>query len=338
MTTCQTNPEEKLVLYEIRLKGHLDDHWAAWFGGLTITRESNGETCLTGTVIDQAALHGLLKKVRDLGLPWISVIRIDPKSTNRPRSIDGRDEQPNTKSQNVIRENQMNITASNLIRWSGLSAAVAGIIFAGIQPIHPLDVLASVNTVAWGIITPFKTVMCLLFMLGFTGLYARQVKETGWIGLVGYLLFSLCWALQLVFIFTEAFIIPPLATAAPHFVDGFFGIFNGQPSEINLGFLPALWTLIGGLYVFGGLLLGIATFRAGILPRWASGLLAVAATFTPIAGLLSHPLNRIVAVPMGIALAWLGFALFFERRQKVLESLHGTGSPPLIKSEPSKVA
>jgi hypothetical protein len=59
--------------YEIRLKGHLDDRWAEWFGGLTITLEDNGDTLLTGPVVDQAALHGLLKKVRDLGMLLVSV-------------------------------------------------------------------------------------------------------------------------------------------------------------------------------------------------------------------------------------------------------------------------
>jgi hypothetical protein len=60
-------------LYEIRIKGHLDDRWSDWFDGLTITLEDNGDTLLTGPVVDQAALHGLLKKVRDSGMPLVSV-------------------------------------------------------------------------------------------------------------------------------------------------------------------------------------------------------------------------------------------------------------------------
>jgi hypothetical protein len=64
--------------YEIRLKGHLDDRWAEWFESLTITLEDNGDTLLTGSVVDQAALHGLLKKVRDLGMPLISVSPVEP--------------------------------------------------------------------------------------------------------------------------------------------------------------------------------------------------------------------------------------------------------------------
>jgi hypothetical protein len=66
------------LVYQIRVKGHLGYQWADWFEGLTITIEDNGDTLLTGPVVDQAALHGLIKKVRDLGMPLISVIRLKP--------------------------------------------------------------------------------------------------------------------------------------------------------------------------------------------------------------------------------------------------------------------
>jgi hypothetical protein len=65
------------MIYQIRIKGHLDPRWTDWFGGLAITLEDNGDTLLTGPVVDQAALHGLLKQVRDLGLPLISVTRVE---------------------------------------------------------------------------------------------------------------------------------------------------------------------------------------------------------------------------------------------------------------------
>jgi len=64
--------------YEIRIKGHLNNRWTGWFGDLTITLEDNGDTLLTGPVIDQAELHGLLKKVRDLGMPLLSVNFVNP--------------------------------------------------------------------------------------------------------------------------------------------------------------------------------------------------------------------------------------------------------------------
>ena len=74
------------MIYRIKVKGHLDRRWTEWFGGLTITLEDNGETLLTGQVADQAALHGLLRKVRDLGLPLISVTRAEPGQGDGPTS------------------------------------------------------------------------------------------------------------------------------------------------------------------------------------------------------------------------------------------------------------
>jgi hypothetical protein len=70
-------PASNAKVYEIRLKGHLGREWTNRFGGLTITLEDNGDTLLTGSVVDQAALHGLLKKVRDLGMPLVSVSPVE---------------------------------------------------------------------------------------------------------------------------------------------------------------------------------------------------------------------------------------------------------------------
>ena len=147
----------------------------------------------------------------------------------------------------VMKESKMKITPSKLIRWTGVAAIVAGLIFAGYQPIQPPEVLSSVTTSAWAILTPLKTAMCLLFLLGWTGLYARQVKEAGWLGLAGYLLLSLSWALQFAFVFATAFILPLLATTAPRFVDSLLRSASGTVSVVNLGALPALYTLVRDL-------------------------------------------------------------------------------------------
>jgi hypothetical protein len=79
VTHASPDTRRELGQYEIRLKGHLEGRWAAWFDGLSLTQESDGTTVIRGSVIDQAALHGLLSKVRDLGLPLIAVTQVDPK-------------------------------------------------------------------------------------------------------------------------------------------------------------------------------------------------------------------------------------------------------------------
>jgi hypothetical protein len=78
-TNLTSKPElSQPLIYEIKIEGHLGTQWTDWFGGLTIALQNNGDTLLTGSVADQAALYGLLKKVRDLGMPLVSVIRIVP--------------------------------------------------------------------------------------------------------------------------------------------------------------------------------------------------------------------------------------------------------------------
>jgi hypothetical protein len=84
-------------LYEIRLKGHLDTRWADRFEGMSLTHESDGTTTLSGPVVDQAALHGLLRTVRDLVLPLVSIIRVDPKQANGPDVNADADHNPSKK-------------------------------------------------------------------------------------------------------------------------------------------------------------------------------------------------------------------------------------------------
>jgi hypothetical protein len=84
MSEMSTGHQHSPGRYEIRLKGHLDTRWAAWFDGLALSHDSDGTTVIHGPVADQAALHGLLQKVRDLGLPLVSVTQTEPDQPDAP--------------------------------------------------------------------------------------------------------------------------------------------------------------------------------------------------------------------------------------------------------------
>ena len=255
-------------------------------------------------------------------------------NTSRKTTIDEAGKLTSTSRQTALKESKMKVTAPNLIRAAGLSAMVAGAIFAVIQPIHPPDVLASVTTAQWATVHYLSIAMDIFALLGILGLYARQVEKSGWLGLTGYLLFSLFWASSLASHFIEAFIFPLVATNAPKLAEGLVGIVNGAPSEISLGAFPVVNMLAGIVgYALGGLLFGIAIIRARILPRWAGVLLAVGIVlpfFTQ--SLVQHPYDRILAVPVALALAWLGYSLFAERRAPISEPVTGLGSPEFSKT------
>ena len=233
----------------------------------------------------------------------------------------------------VIKENKMKTTASNLIRWAGFSAMVAGILYVFVGLLHPFvshhGGLSSVTADVW-VLTHSLTIGVSFFgRLGIAGIYARQVEEAGWLGLAGFLLFSLWLVLVPGFTFFEAFILPLLATDAPTVAEGFLRIFTGAAGGTNFGTLATIWTLMGPLYILGGLLFGIATLRAGILSRWAAGVFGFGALLAPAFALIPHDLEPLAAVPVGIGLAWLGYALWSERREHASEPVPSRGSPQL---------
>src|SRR5438067_2891840 len=219
------------------------------------------------------------------------------------------------RSQTNERKRKMKMTAANLIRQAGLSAMVAGSIFTVVGLIHPPQLVSSVTTSMWTFVPLLTILMAFFGLLGIAGIYARQVEKAGWMGLAGCLLLSLWYVIVTGFTFFEAFILPLLATNSPKFAESFLGIFTGSVGETSVGALATLWTLLGVVYILGNVLFGIATFRAGILSRWAAGLLGLGAVSSPAFALLPQSFAPLAAVPVGLGLAWLGYSLWSERRE-----------------------
>src|SRR5689334_5711004 len=175
----------------------------------------------------------------------------------------------NTQLQTTLKESKMKMTTSTFIRSASISAMLAGVSYIIVGMFHPPNILASVTTPAWAIVHVFAISTCFFGLFGIAGLYVRQAEKSRWLSLAGFVMLSLWLAIVMGFSFVEALILPRLATQSPAFVDAILGMFAGSTSDIDLGALPLVWTLSGPLYMLGGLLFGIATFRAGILPRWA---------------------------------------------------------------------
>jgi hypothetical protein len=220
----------------------------------------------------------------------------------------------------------MTITPAKLTRAAGLSATAAGLLYVFIQFIHPHEDLATVTTTSWIVVAAMTGLMALLALVGITGMYVRHVEKMGVLGLIGYLVYSAFFVVVAGYSFIEIFVLPTVADDSPQFVNDALALFAGNEIVGDLGPLKALNPVAAVLYLFGGLLFGIALYRARTLARWATVLLPVGTLAALAVPLLPHSQARMAAIPVGVALMGLGYSLFRQQgagARDSVPSLHG---------------
>lgn len=207
----------------------------------------------------------------------------------------------------------MRITTTLLTRAAGLCAVAAGLLFVGVQINHPHMDATFATSSEYLVRESAKVFMALLALVGITGMYLRQVKQMGVLGLLGYLVFGVGYLL-LMSIQIVAVALPTIAHSAPGYVNDVLAVATGGHAAGDIGVMQTLISVTGIGYLAGGLLFGIALFRANILARWAGALLAAASVATLAIPLLPQLNQRLFAIPNGVALIGLGYSLWREQR------------------------
>lgn len=210
----------------------------------------------------------------------------------------------------------MTITTTRLTQAAGVAAAAAGAIYIGVQIGHPPTVLASATTTDWFVRNAAKALMAVLALVGFTGIYLRQRSKVGLLGLAGYLLLSGGYFLLFGTEFVATIVVPTAAPSAPSYISDVIAAAFGGKAVGDIGPFMTVFALTAVGYAGGGLLFGIATYRAGILSKAAAALLAVGNVATLSLAVLPSSFNRPMAVPTGLALIGLGVSLWRDQRRQ----------------------
>src|SRR5689334_20872354 len=210
----------------------------------------------------------------------------------------------------------MTVTTSSLSRAAGAAAAAAGAIFVGVQLGHPQLNLASIVTTDVFIRESLKVLMAALAVAGITGMYLSQVRRNGVLGLVGYLVLSAGYLLIMGTAYVAAFVMPTVAASDPGYANDVIhvAITGGSPAG-HIGALATVAPVQGSAYLAGGLLFGIALFRARVLARWAAVLLAVGGAVSAALSVMPDAFYRLLAFPNGIAMIGLGVSLWLSQRK-----------------------
>lgn len=209
----------------------------------------------------------------------------------------------------------MAITPRGLIQASAAAAVLCGALFIGVQVGHPHFDAASIQTTEVKIRDTLKVVMCALALAGIAGLYLSQVRRNGVLGLVGWLVLSVGYLMMLGTTFAASFVLPTVAALEPAYVNDAIDVIKGDAPTGDVGAFSTVIQIQGLAYLAGGMLLGIALFRAGVQARWASALLAVGGLLSAILTFMPDALYRLIAFPNGIAMIGLGGSLWLVTRR-----------------------
>jgi hypothetical protein len=223
----------------------------------------------------------------------------------------------------------MTVTTTKLTRAASLSAIVGGLLFIAVQVNHPLLDATFVTTTEYAVRETMKIFMAVFSLIGITGIYLRQVKQTGLLGLIGYVVLGVGYLAIFGVQVVGVFALPGLAASEPGFVNDVLAVAASRTPVRDIGPLQILIQGGGFAYVAGGIIFGIALFRANILARWAAALLSVGAVAILATSLLPELTQRLFAVPVSVALIGLGFSLWREQRTQKTQSLSSPVSSQL---------
>ncbi|MEN8584748.1 hypothetical protein ABFP37_18800 [Burkholderia sp. RS01] len=223
----------------------------------------------------------------------------------------------------------MPITTTNLTRAAGLSAVAAGLLFIGVQINHPPLDAEFAATTEYTVRQSLKVLMAGLSLAGITGMYLRQVKQAGVLGLIGYLVFGAGYLIMTSVEVIGAVVFSTLAHTAPEYVNDVFAVFTGGHASGDIGLMQALNLASAATFLGGGVLFGIGLYRAKVLARWAAVLLAASSVATLAIPLLPQVNERLFAIPTGIAMVGLGYSLWRDQRAGAIRSLPQDASRPL---------
>lgn len=229
----------------------------------------------------------------------------------------------------------MTITSTTLTRAAGVAAAVAGAIFIAVQIKHPATDTFTTETTQWVVRECAKIVMAVLALAGITGMYLRQYRKAGLLGLVGYLVFAAGYLAMFSVEVIAAVVLPNLVHSEPGFVNDVVAAANGGSANGDIGGLQILFGLMGAGIILGGLVFGIALFRTRVLARWAAALLAVSTGALAALAVLPESFNRPLAVPVGIALIALGVSMWRNAGDNVREASAETAPSVRPVSQPA---